>query len=491
MDLDPVSCHRAMLARDARFDGRFFTCVSSTGIYCRPICPARPPRIENCLFVASAAEAQEAGYRACLRCRPDTAPDSPAWQGTATTVARALRLIAEGALDDGPVAGLAARLGVGERHLRRLFALHVGASPATVALTRRILTAKQLLHDSDLGMLEIALASGFGSLRRFNEVFRDQFGRPPHQLRRHRPARAETAARVCIDLPYRAPYDWGAMLDFLGSRAIPGVEQVSGGTYRRTIRAGGVQGSVRVANAPDRRALAAEIRIDSLAAIPGIIERLKRVFDTRCDPSAIHAVFARDRLLAPLIARRPGLRVPGAWDGFELGVRAILGQQVSVSAASSLAGQLAARYGDPVHPGEAGLTHIFPAPEALSRFEETGETGMPVKRAAAIGAFARAAARDPRLVTGELDLAETTERLQALPGIGAWTTSYFAMRALQDSDAFPAGDVALQRILRAAGIAPGAETTRQRIEGWRPWRSYAVLHLWTAEREGDPGALAA
>ena len=315
--LDRSSYYRAFQSHDARFDGRVFVGVTSTGIYCRPVCPARTPRFENCRFFASAAAAQEAGFRPCLRCRPEIAPDLAFWRGSANTVSRALALIADGALDEDEagVEALAERLGVGGRQLRRLFQRHLGASPIAVAQTRRVLFAKQLLHDTRLPMAEVALASGFGSVRRFNETFRKLFDRPPSALRRR--SGADTSARdgVTLKLAYRPPYDWPGMLAALAARATPGTEWIEDGAWHRRIDADGAQGSVAVAHLAERNAVTVTIRFPSVKALPAIVARVRRVFDLGADIATIDSHLARDPKLAPLIARRPGLRAPGDWDG--------------------------------------------------------------------------------------------------------------------------------------------------------------------------------
>jgi AraC family transcriptional regulator, regulatory protein of adaptative response / DNA-3-methyladenine glycosylase II len=319
MDLDHGACYRAICLRDARFDGRFFTGVKTTGIYCRPICPARTPRPENVTFFPTAAAAQEAGFRPCLRCRPETAPDLGAWRGTSNTVSRALALIELGALDEAPIDTLAGRLGVGERQLRRLFRQHLGAAPVAVAQTRRVLLAKQLIHETRLPMTEVAFAAGFGSVRRFNETFLALFGRAPGNLRRasNLDISAGRHGEIGLLLRFHPPYDWPAMLAFLRQRAIPGIEHVTGGVYARSVQLDGVQGTVAVQCA-DGNALRATVRFPKLSALPSIIARLRRVFDLAADPIAIAAHLAKDPALAPLVTARPGLRVPGTWDGFEL-----------------------------------------------------------------------------------------------------------------------------------------------------------------------------
>jgi len=319
--LDRRTCYRAFQSHDARFDGRVFVGVTSTGIYCRPVCPARTPRFENCRFFASAAAAQEAGFRPCLRCRPEIAPDLAFWRGTANTVGRALALIADGALDEDEagVEALAERLGVGGRQLRRLFQRHLGASPIAVAQTRRVLFAKQLLHDTRLPMTEVALASGFGSVRRFNETFRNLFGRPPSALRRHRKGQGggvDNAARdgVTLRLAYRPPYDWPGMLAALTARAEPGTEWIDGDVWHRRIELDGARGTVAVAHLPERNSVLVTIRFPSVKALPAIVARVRRVYDLGADIATIGSHLARDPELAPLIARRPGLRAPGDWE---------------------------------------------------------------------------------------------------------------------------------------------------------------------------------
>jgi AraC family transcriptional regulator of adaptative response / DNA-3-methyladenine glycosylase II len=488
VDLDRDACYRAIRTRDARFDGRFFTAVRTTGIYCRPICPARCPKLENVVFYASAAAAQEAGYRPCLRCRPESSPDLAAWRGTSNTVARALALIADGALDREDVAALALRLGIGERQLRRLFEQHLGASPIAVAQTRRVLFAKQLLHETRMRMIDVAEAAGFGSLRRFNETFHRLYGRPPSVLRRQQAGtggRARDGSGIRLLLSYAPPYDWPAMIGFLAARAIPGVEVVESDRYRRTVELDGCQGTVEVSPAPGRDALAVTIRFRNVRALPAIVGRVRRVFDLAADVARIAAQLAEDPSLAPLVAARPGLRVPGAWDGFELAVRAILGQQITVTAARRLAGRLVAAHGEHLtagpEPADPGLTSLFPRPERLAA-ADLGSLGMPRARAAALSALAAAAAADPRLFHPQQDLAAAVTRLRGLPGIGEWTAQYVAMRALREPDAFPAADIGLLRALRGAdGRRPTPAALLARAEAWRPWRAYAAQYLWTAD----------
>jgi AraC family transcriptional regulator, regulatory protein of adaptative response / DNA-3-methyladenine glycosylase II len=478
MDLDHDACYRAICARDPRFDGRFFTGVKTTGVYCRPICPARTPRRENVVFFAAAAAAQEAGFRPCLRCRPETAPDLGAWRGTSSTVSRALALIELGALDEAPVERLAERLGVGARHLRRLFAHNLGASPVAVAQTRRVLLAKQLIHETSLPMTEVALASGFGSLRRFNETFLALYDRPPTALRRasrgDKPAEGETT----LLLRYKPPYDWPAMLAFFRPRLIAGVECIENDVYRRAIALQGEHGTVSV-EPSEGDALRARVRFPKLSALPNIIARLRRVFDLAADPQAVAFDLSKDATLAPLVAERPGLRLPGAWDGFEMAARAILGQQVTVAGAARLAARLTQEFGESLRCADPTLTHVFPEPAALVEADLSG-LGLTRARAQSLKKLAAAVAVDPHIFSMARSQEDVRARLRALPGIGDWTAQYLAMRLLREPDAFPAADIGLRRALADPhGVRPSPNKLLARAENWRPWRAYAAQYLWT------------
>ena len=488
--LDERVCERARLARDARFDGRFFIGVLSTGIYCRPICPARTARRENVRYFRSAEEAVAAGFLACLRCRPETAPGTPAWNGTSTTVSRALRLITEGVLQAENVAGVAERLGVSARHLNRLFRVHLGSSPIAVARAWRLHFAKQLISDTDLPMFRVALASGFRSVRRFNDSIRKLYGRSPSELRRLRPValRARPDEYV-FRLPYRPPYDWESLLAFLASRAIPGVEEVVSGAYRRSFSLEGRHGILEVRHDKSAAALEARIRFCEPLSLLPIVSRLRAMFDLAADTAVIARHFRRDLLLGRLVRRYPGLRVPGAWDGFELAVRAILGQQVSVAAASTLAGEIARKFGEKLSVADTGgLAVAFPTAEAMAGARLTG---MPRARARAIRSLAQSVASGR--VTLSLCAAEaaTLAGLTRIRGVGEWTAQYIAMRALRQPDAFPVNDLVL---LRTAGQGRPltAAALRKRAEQWRPWRAYAALYLWRAAadraRERTSGA---
>jgi AraC family transcriptional regulator of adaptative response / DNA-3-methyladenine glycosylase II len=482
MDMDRTACYRAISTRDARFDGRLFVGVKTTGIYCRPICPARTPKFENVSFYPSAAAAQEAGLRPCLRCRPETSPDLAFWRGTTNTVSRALALIEAGGLDEADVEGLAGRLGVGARQLRRLFHKHVGASPIAVAQTRRVLLAKQLIHETSLPMAEVALASGFNSVRRFNETFLHLFGRSPATLRHNRDKTRREAGALSVRLAYRPPYDWDTMLWFLKARAIPGVELVSDNIYRRTIAIGNNSGVISVAPA-DKNRVDISLRFPDMAALPQIIARVRRVFDLAADPDTIGAHLSLDPLLATLVSTRPGLRIPGAWDGFELAVRAIFGQQITVPAATKLLGKLVAAHGlrlPAAMKDHEGLNYLFPAPTRLAKVD-LSDLGMPSARTIAVTSLARAILADPGIFSPSAHLEEAIAKLRALPGIGEWTAQYIAMRELREPDAFPAADIGLMRAMATAdGKRPSPAELLSRAERWRPWRAYAALHLWAA-----------
>jgi AraC family transcriptional regulator of adaptative response / DNA-3-methyladenine glycosylase II len=479
VELDHDACYRASRLRDPRFDGRFFTAVKTTGIYCRPICPARTPRRENVTFFPIAAAAQEAGFRPCLRCRPETAPDLGAWHGTSNTVSRALGLIELGGLDDADVETLASRLGLGERQLRRLFRQHLGASPVAVAQTRRVLLAKQLIHETRLPMAEVAFAAGFGSIRRFNETFATLFARAPSALRRSgKPdVSAGPQGEISLLLRYLPPYDWVTMLEYLRRRAIPGIELVTARSYTRSVQLDGVQGTVAV-QPGEGHALRVLVRFPKLSALPAIIARVRRVFDLAADPVAICAHLAKDPTLAPLVKARPGLRVPGAWDGFELAIRAVLGQQITVVAAVRLAGGLVADHGERLAEPSAGLTHVFPRPEALAGADLTS-LGMPRSRAAALSAVAAAALADAHLFDATCGLDDAVRRLRAIRGVGEWTAQYIALRQLREPDAFPAADIGLMRAIASRdGRTRSPADLLDRANKWRPWRAYAAQHLW-------------
>lgn len=475
---------RARLARDARFDGRFFVGVKTTGIYCRPVCPANPPKRENVTFYPSAAAASEAGYRPCLRCRPETAPGSPAWSGTSATVRRGLRLIEGGALEDDGVESLAERLGVTARHLRRLFRTHVGASPLTVAQTQRLHFAKRLIDQTRLPLRDVAFASGYRSVRRFNDEFLKTYQRSPRELRTRQRHRDVDAHALTVRIPCRQPFDWQQALGFFEFRATPGVESMTGDAYVRSIRLDDEAGLVRVRHERDGE-LSVSVYDMSTSAILPIVQRVRSMFDVDAPVSEIQACLERDASLRSRLDAARGVRVPGVFDGFELAVRAVLGQQVSVAAATTMAGRIATRYGDPVRHDEfRDITRLFPGPERLSRarFNDMGLIGS---RISCIRELAKAvSAGDIRLDEGA-DPDATKGELQKIRGIGAWTAEYIAMRALKDPDAFPTSDLGL---LRAFDNQFNRRLKPAELEAlsatWRPWRAYAALLLWQTSSGG-------
>jgi len=462
---DREICRRARLARDPRFDGEFFLAVRTTGIYCRPICPARPPAEKNVTYFRSAAQAAAAGYRPCLRCRPESAPNSPAWRGTASTVQRALRLIRQGALDQGSLADMAERLGVGERYLRKLFERDLGASPQAIALNQRLLFARKLLLETSMPITEVAFAAGFGSVRRFNSAMQTQFRQAPRDLRR-RPGPPDSGGGIRLQLQYRPPYDWEGVRGFLARHAIEGVETVEGDCYRRKLMLAGHPASIVVKPVPKRDALELELRSADHRQLMPIVARVRRMFDLDANPAAVRESLGRDRLLRPLLLAHPGIRAPGCWSLFESAIRAIVGQQVSTRAARGICGRLAAAASaDPAHP-------VFPSASALAGLEDS-HFPMPGRRRQTLrdlcGQF------DGR--EEELDLAA----LAAVRGVGPWTVAMVAMRGLGDPDVFPGRDLGLEKAWR--GIAPAGTRPEDRIDHWRPWRSYAANLLW---RSLDP-----
>lgn len=473
MNLDWQTCSRARLSRDPRFDGKFFIAVLTSRVYCRSICPAPTAKEKNVRYYPTAAAATEAGFRPCLRCRPECSPGTPAWLGTPATVSRALRLIAESGLEDGGVDKLASQLGVGARHLRRLFVRHLGATPIAVAHTRRLHFAKKLIDETTLRMNEIALASGFGSVRRFNAGIRAVYHRTPTQIRRLvRQTSVQPENQYFFRLRFRPPYHWQGMLAFLAARAIPGVEVVEGDAYRRSISLPSGEGWLEVSLDEENVALALRVQFGDPRSLFFIVERVRAMFDLNADWTAIQRGLRGDLDLRWRMEAEPGLRLPGCWNGFELAVRAILGQQITVKGASVLAGRIATTFGKRFV-GAGGLSHTFPTPSALAdaRMESVG---LPRARAETIRNLARAV-RDGKInFEGVIDLDAFLNELCEIPGIGNWTAQYVAMRALGEPDAFPASDLGL---LRAMAL----ENTRdleKRAEAWRPWRAYAAMYLW-------------
>ena len=473
MTLDWQVCSRARLSRDPRFDGKFFIGVLSTKIYCRSVCPVPTVQEKNVRYFPTAAAAAEARYRPCLRCRPECSPGTPAWLGTSSTVSRALRLIAESGLEEGGVEGLAARLGVGARHLRRLFVRHLGARPTAVAQTRRLHFAKKLIDETQLPMNDVALASGFGCVRRFNAAFQKTYKRTPTQIRRcARQKTSQEENQYLFQLQFRPPYQWESMLGFLSVHATPGVEAVDSRGYRRSISWNGCPGHIDVSLGEGQDALAVRVQIGDPRALFPIIERIRSMFDLNADWAAIAQCLETDPELEARIRTAPGLRVPGSWNGFELTVRAILTQQMAVKGAAMLAGKMAKTFGQPFS-GPLELTHLFPTPEVLADARLTN-AGVPERRAQTIRALAHAVCDGRIRFEGVHHIEEFLARLVEIPGMSSWTAQYVAMRALGEPDAFPAGDPVL---LRALGLKTAGDL-ETRAEVWRPWRSYATMYVW-------------
>lgn len=478
MMLDWQIYSQARLSRDPRFDGKFFIGVRSTKIYCRPICPVPTVKEKNVLYFQTAAAAAEVGFRPCLRCRPECSPGTPAWFGTSNTVSRALRLIEESALDDASMEGLAERLGVSSRHLRRLFVRHLGASPSAVAKTRRLHFAKKLVDETGLSMTDIALASGFGCVRRFNAVIRKTYNRTPTQIRRL--AHQKTVHQednYHFHLGFRPPYDWQHMLAYLAERATPGIEVADQSAYRRTISVNGSPGFFEVSLDRERDGVAVRVKMADPRYLYLIIERIRGLFDLNADWAAIADNLGKDPALAPLINAEPGRRVPGCWDGFELTLRTIVGRNMTLKAGNEIMGSIVETYGERVADA-GGLTHLFPLPAVLAD-ANLAVAGLTKESSAAVRALARAVCDGVIDFERTVDTSVFLEQLDEIPGIDRRTAGYVAMRALGDPDAFPAGD---EGLVCALGLKTASEL-EARAEVWRPWRSYAAMYLWS----GVPG----
>ncbi|HYD18521.1 MAG TPA: AlkA N-terminal domain-containing protein [Patescibacteria group bacterium] len=469
----PAPYYKALSARDPRFDGVFFVGVASTGIYCRPICPAKTPKAENCRFFDNAQAAEAAGFRPCLRCRPELAPG----YAPVDDSARIARLIAARFDENMGLEEIAAQFELSTRQIRRIVQKEMGVSPARLLLSRRLLLAKQLLTDTAMPVTDIAFASGFRSLRRFNDAFARHYRMPPRQLRRKaQEGMAAAEGGTALYLGYRPPYDWAGILAFLRHRALKGAEYADETFYSRTVQIAGQKGWLRVTHAPARNALRVEFPDTLLPVLPALLGRVRNLFDLDARPDLIAAHFDADEVLGKMVRRNPGQRVPGAFDVFELGIRAILGQQVTVKAATTLGGRFMERFGEPIATPIEGLTHIAPRPEEMAKFtvEDIAALGINGARAKSILSLAAAfASGDLRLEPG-VDPATAIQKLDDLPGIGPWTANYIAMRALRWPDAFPTGDIGVMNNL--GGVT--AKEADRMAERWRPWRSYAVLHLW-------------
>ncbi len=473
--------YAAFKAKDARFDGRFFVGISSTGIYCRPVCRAKQPKPENCTFFPTAAEAEQAGYRPCLLCRPELAPGSSVTDATTDLAYRAARMLEENCGSGQSLEEMARRLGCTDRHLRRAFTAEYNVPPVQYLQTCRLLLAKNLLTDTGLSVLEVAMAAGFGSLRRFNGLFKKQYKLSPTALRKH--TTEEKKDGITLALGYRPPYPWEKMLDFLSGRAISGIEVVKSGEYMRTVHLKDAEGKhvygwVRVGHMPKKNALSVTVSETLLPVLPQVLARIRHLFDLYCDPDAVYET------LRAMNGIRPGLcvlgtRVPGCFNTFEMAVRAVLGQQITVKAASTLAARIAQTYGTPIQTGMEGLTHIFPSPENVLALDGAienhfGALGVTAARSNTIYELARA------FVQGEIDVGicaqpeEEIKKLMAIRGIGSWTAQYIAMRAMEWPDAFLETDAGVKKALQPYT----SKELLKMAEAWRPWRSYATVNLW-------------
>lgn len=475
--------YAAFKAKDARFDGRFFVGISSTGIYCRPVCRARQPKAENCTFYPTAAEAEQAGYRPCLLCRPELAPGASITDATSNLVYRATRMLEENCGSEQSLEEIAGKLGCTARHLRRVFTAAYNVPPVQYLQTCRLLLAKNLLTDTDLPVLEVAMASGFGSLRRFNDLFKKQYKLSPTALRKHTAEDKKQNDNITLALGYRPPYQWEAILNFLAGRAIAGVEVVKNGEYMRTVHMENAEGRqvygwVRVSHKPKKNALSVTVSEALLPVLPQVLARIRHLFDLYCDPDAVYEI------LRGMNDIRPGLcilgtRVPGCFNAFEMAVRAVLGQQITVKAASTLAARIVEAYGTPVQTGIEGLTHVFPSPEDIFALDGSienhfGVLGVIAARSNTIYELARA------FVQKKIDFdlcaqpEEEMKKLMAIRGIGSWTAQYIAMRAMEWPDAFLETDAGIKKALQPFT----SKELLSMAEAWRPWRSYATVNLW-------------
>ncbi|MFE7170522.1 DNA-3-methyladenine glycosylase 2 family protein [Streptomyces sp. NPDC057616] len=481
MHTDRERCVRAVQSKDARFDGWFFTAVLTTRIYCRPSCPVVPPKPQNMTFYPSAAACQQAGFRACKRCRPDTSPGSPEWNQRADLVARAMRLIADGVVDRDGVPGLAARLGYSTRQIERQLLAELGAGPLALARAQRAQTARLLIETTTLPMAEIAFAAGFSSIRTFNDTVREVFALAPGELRARLPkknAPSGTPGALTLRLPFRTPLNPDNLFGHLAATAVPGVEEWRDGAYRRTLRLPYGHGIATLAPEPDH--IACRLTLGDLRDLPVAISRCRRMLDLDADPVAIDDQLRTDPLLAPLVDKAPGRRVPRTVDEEEFAVRAVLGQQVSTAAARTHAARLVTAHGDPVDDPEGGLTHVFPTPDALAAVDPES-LAMPRTRRTTFTTLVRQLADGTVHLGPENDWPETRARLLGLPGFGPWTVDVIAMRALGDPDAFLPTDLGIRRAAQELGLPSTPAALTARAAAWRPWRAYAVQYLWATD----------
>jgi AraC family transcriptional regulator, regulatory protein of adaptative response / DNA-3-methyladenine glycosylase II len=479
--LDDEQCYRAAQSRDSRFDGCFITAVRTTGIYCRPSCPAVTPKRHNVEFFLTAAAAQQHGYRACKRCRPDASPGSPEWNVRADVVGRAMRLIADGLVDREGVAGLARRLNYSERQVNRVLTTELGAGPLALARAQRAQTARTLIETTSMPITQIAFAAGFTSVRQFNDTIREVFASSPSGLRgARRPG--PRGGTLSLRLPYRAPFHAESIFAFLGTRAVPGVETWDGTTYRRSLRLNHGNAVIAVSpgpSAPGASSLVCTLHLDNVADAQAAVQRCRRMFDLDADPSTVESHFADDPILAPLVRKRPGLRAPGHPDGVELLTRAVLGQQVSVKGARTLATRLVAARGEPLNAPVEGVTHVFPSAESIAGCAP-GDFAMPSARGRALIHACEQLAAGTIVIDAGSDRDEVGHQLEALPGVGLWTAGYVSMRALGDPDVFLPTDIGVRNALRDMDVESTPRAASRLAESWRPWRSYALHHLWAS-----------
>jgi AraC family transcriptional regulator, regulatory protein of adaptative response / DNA-3-methyladenine glycosylase II len=475
--LDFERCYRAVESRDARFDGWFITAVKTTGIYCRPSCPTpvRPKR-ENVRFFPTAAAAQLAGFRACKRCRPDASPGSPEWNVRGDLVGRAMRLIAGGIVDRDGVAGLARRLAVSERHLHRLLLTELGAGPLAIARAQRAQTARTLIETTDLSFTDVAFAAGFDSIRQFNDTIREVFALPPSELRRAGRRRGDVVeGSLTLRLPYRPPFDWPSLLTWLTTRALPGIAEANEGAYRRTLRL--PRGAAIVSLEPIDSHVRCTLRLEAMADLASAVLQCRRLLDLDADPISVAEVLSKDRHLSAAVKKRPGLRAPGAVEGFELATQAVMGQQVSLAAARTLTSRLVTAHGDVIKIKDPTLTHLFPTADRIAA-ADLSRLGVPATRQATVRGLASAVAGGELELDPGADRAEVYRRLIALPGVGEWTAGYILMRALGDPDTFLPSDLGIKKAGARLGLGDTARAISQHAAIWRPWRTYATHQLW-------------
>jgi AraC family transcriptional regulator, regulatory protein of adaptative response / DNA-3-methyladenine glycosylase II len=483
-EIDPAICWQAISSRDRRFDGRIFVGVLTSGVYCRPICPVPLTKPANLRWYPSAASAEAAGFRPCRRCRPHTSPGTPAWLGTSAVVSRALKLISEGALDKGDVEALAARVGLGSRHLRRLFLHHLGASPVRIASTRRVHFARNLLEQTDLPITKIGTCSGFKSIRQFNHAMRATFEMSPSELRELFSGTRSPAQRggITLYLAYRPPFDWRTIIHFLKVRETPGIEVVQDDCYQRTIEINGQSGEIEIRPEADEPLLRVRVSLASYEQLMLVVERVRRIFDLGADPLQITNHLAQDYRLGEMLQAHPGLRVPGVWDAFELALRTVLGQRLTFVDAKLVIARLVRTFGRPVSTAVPGLKYLFPKPEVLAA-ASLSSLGLPSARAETVRALARAACDGKLNPTTCKSLDHVISRLRAIPGMGRRQANYIAMRAFGEPDAFPSSDLGLRRVMISGQTRPSEDEFLSLAEAWRPWRAYAAIYLWAADRD--------